>query len=336
VSAAPIPLPLPPEEHGGGFSAFLQRGGAWLRKRFIDPERPLAAIEVRRRAVGLVRLVREGRKLVLGAAASLELPEGTVELSMAQPNVLDPIRFRQVLHGVLERAGVPAGSQVTLVLPDPVARVALLPAAEVKGKRRSDTEELIRFRLRKAVPFDVRDAQVDHVRLGARAEDPVLVAAIARPVLRGYEEICESVGLHAGIVELSGLSLLAGTGAKLGSADRLLVNWDDGYVSFLLVRSERLVLVRTLTGDTAASMDQVAREVTNTSLYYRERLGGLGLKEVLVRSAVVPPAEAAALVGQALETEAKPLDAWTGLTGDYRPVAHALAGAAASVVRKAA
>jgi Tfp pilus assembly PilM family ATPase len=255
---------------------------------------------------------------------------------MTQPNVIDPVAFRHALRAVLERAGVLGGGQVTLVLPDPVARVALLPWAEVHGKRRSDTDELIRFRLRKAVPFDVREAQVDFVRLGVRSEDPVLVAAIYRPVLRSYEEACESLGLHAGIVELTGLTLL--TAVETGSAppDRLLVNWDDGYVSFFLVRGNRLALVRTLTGEAAATPVQVARELSSTSLYYRERLFGQGLGEVLVRSAALPAAEAAAVVSQALETEARPLDAWTGLAGDYGPVAHALAGAAASLVRRAA
>ena len=79
------------------------------------------------------------------------------------------------------------------MLPDPVARVALLPAAEVKGNR-AQVDELIRFRLRKAVPFDIREARVAFVAGGARSGDPLLVAAIYRPVLEGYEAACRAVG----------------------------------------------------------------------------------------------------------------------------------------------
>jgi hypothetical protein len=94
--------------------------------------------------------------------------------------------------------------------------------------------------------------------------------------------------------------------------------------------------VRTLAGDTAAAPEQVSRELTNTDIYYRERLGGAGFADVVVRSAYLPAGEAVALVGSALETVARPLDAWGGLSGDYGPVAHALAGAAAAAARRAA
>ena len=320
-----------------GLGSVLAGGQAWIRRLFVEPERPTVAVEVRRRAVGLVRLVREGRRYALGTAAALELPPGTVELSMTQPNVADPAALRNALRSVLQRAGFAGGGRVCLVLPDPVARIALVPAAEVKGKGRADVEEMIRFRLRKAVPFDVRDARVGFVRLGSRSEDPLLVAAVYRPVLLGYEEVCVSLGLQPGIVELSGLSVLAAaTAGGNGSGDRLVVNWDDGYVSLFLLRGEQLALVRTLTGETATSPEQVARELTNTDIYYRERLGGEGLAEVVVRSALLPAAEASALVGEALGVPARPLDAWGGLSGEYGPVAHALAGAAAAAARRAA
>jgi hypothetical protein len=314
----------------------LLGGQSLLRRLFVEPERPTVAVEVRRRAVGLVRVVREGRGYALGTAAALELPAGTVELSMTRPNLADPAAFRNVLRSVLQRAGFAGGGRICLVLPDPVARVALVPAAEVKGKRRADVDEMIRFRLRKAVPFDVREARVGFVRLGVRADDQVLVAAVYRPVLEGYEEACASLGLQPGIVELSGLSVLAASADGDPGGDRLVVNWDDGYVSLFLVRDGQLVLVRTLAGDTAAAPEQVSRELTNTDIYYRERLGGAGFADVVVRSAYLPAGEAVALVGSALETVARPLDAWGGLSGDYGPVAHALAGAAAAAARRAA
>jgi hypothetical protein len=284
--------------------------------------------------VGVVRVGRDGR---LGAAASLELPPGTLQLSMTQPNILDPVAFRQTLRSVLERAGVPGGGGVILVLPDPVARVALVPGAEARSRGRADTEELLRFRLRKAVPFDIREARVDFVRFGQRAEDALLVAAISRPVLEGYEQACAAVGLHPGIVELAGLSLLGAAFPGGAGGDRLLVNWDDGYVSFLLVREERLELARTLAGELAAAPDEVGRELANTDLYYRERLGGAGFAEIVVRTGALPPPHAARVLREALGVEPRVLDALAAAgRGEQAAVSQALAGAAASALRRAA
>jgi len=319
---------------GGKGSALVEtaaRGAAWLRRNLGDPERPLIAVEVRTRSVGVVRLAKEGGRTVLGAAAFLDLPEGCVKLSMTQPNILDADTFKSTLRAVLERAGVLDGGRVALILPDPVARVALVPAAEVKGNR-AQVDELVRFRLRKAVPFEVREARVATVAGGARSGDPLMVGAIYQPVLEGYESACRALGLHPGLVELSGLALLTAAFRSRPTADRLLVNWDDGYVSLILARGAWPILVRTLTSEAVSTPDDVAREAGNTVLYYRERLGGPGLAEVVVRSAALPAPEAVELLAKPLELVPEVVDPWAWLGGGMAAAgAHAIAGAAASL-----
>ena len=325
--------PAAPPETPGSLARVARGGERWLRRHLLDPARPLAAVEVRSRSIGVVRVAREGRRLGLGAAASLDLPEGVVRLSMTQANVADPAAFRETLRAALERAGALHVGRIALVLPDPVARLALLPASEVAAKRRRQTEELIRFRLRKALPFDVREARVAFAASGTRAADSVLVAAVYRPVLEGYEEACRAVGLQPGLVELSGLALLDAAFGSRPPADRLLINWDDGYVTLLLARGDWPILVRTLAGEAAASPDEVAREVGNTLLYYRERLGGAVLAQVMVRSALLSPDEALRLLEGPLEMKPEILEPWPGLrAGDGGRVGQSLAGAAASVL----
>jgi len=333
-SPSPSAGPAKASGTGAGLAQAAARGTAWLRRTLYDAEQPLIAVEVRTRSVGVVRLTRESGQRVLGAAAFLELPEGCVKLSMTQPNILDPETFKATLRAVLERAGVLAGGKVALVLPDPVARVALVPAAEVKGNR-AQMDELVRFRLRKAVPFEVREARVAMVAGGARSGDPLMVGAIYQPVLEGYESVCRSLGLHPGVVELSGLALLTAAFGPRPVADRLLVNWDEGYVSLILARGEWPILVRTLTSEAASSPDDVAREAGNTVLYYRERLGGPGLAEVVLRSAALPAPEAVALLTKPLDLVPEVVDPWAWL-GGVTPAAgaHAIAGAAASLARR--
>jgi Tfp pilus assembly PilM family ATPase len=333
LSTTPGSAPAPALESTGSFARVARRSQRWLRRHVLDPAHPIAAIEVRSRSIGVVRLAREGRRLSLGAAASLDLPEGAIRVSMTQPNVTDPAAFRDTLRSVLERAGALHVGRVALVLPDPVARLALLPGSEVAAKRRKQSEELIRFRLRKAVPFDVRDARLAFAGGGTRAADSVLVAAAYLPVIESYEEACRAVGLHAGLVELSGLALLNAAFGALPPADRLLINWDEDYVTLLLARGEWPVLVRTLAGEAAASPDEVAREVGNTILYYRERLGGTVLAQAVVRSALLPADEAIRRLEGPLGMKPEILEPWPALrAGEMSQVGQSLAGAAACLV----
>jgi hypothetical protein len=276
-----------------------------------------------------VRLGREGRRRTLAAAALLELPEGVLRLSMTEPNVIDLPAFRQALSSVLERAGALGASRVGLVLPDPVARVALISTAELTGKGRTPLDELLRFRLRKSLPFDVKDARLAWLLPASRTAENAVVVAIFKPVLESYEAVCRSLGLFPGLVELSGLALL---GAELGAhaaGDRLLVNWDDAYVTLALTRDGWPLLIRTLSGPQAGDPSEVAREAANTLLYHRERLGGVELAQVALRSAGLPPEAAASLLGGTLDKAPELIQPLAGLEASGLGPSQALAGAAA-------
>jgi hypothetical protein len=333
----PVPpaVPAAPANRrlGGGIVSAAGRGQGWLRRHLTEPQHPLTVVEVRARALGIVRVAREGRRLVLAAAAALELPEGALRLSMTESNLADPGAFREALKSALAKAGALAAGRIGLVLPDPVARMALLPASEMAAKSRAASEELIRFRLRKSVPFDIRDARIVFQSPGTRSEDPVLVAAVFKPVLDAYEAACRAAGVHAGLVELSGLTLLNAAFGGLPPADRLLVNWDDGYVTLLLARGEWPIVVRTLTGTPAAEPREVAREVAQTVLYYRERLAGAQLQQAVVRCTVLPPSEAAALLEPSLGFAPEVLDVWEPLrAAGLKDAGQSLAAAAACLV----
>lgn len=307
----------------------LRRAGRWLARTLVEPPLPLLAIEVRPRALAAVRLVREGGGLSLGAAATVELPAGAIEVSLARPNVVDPEAFRGALRAVLERVGALSGGDVSLVLPDPAVRLALVPSEGLRARRR-DAAETIRFRLHKALPFDVRAARL---AWAPPREEQALVAVAPDEVVRGYEEALESLGFRPGLVEAASLALLSA--AETGPGDRVLVNWDEGYVSFVLTRAGQPLLLRTLPGD--VGRDSVVRHATSTMQFHRDRLGGQALDGVVLRSAVVPGDEAAALLERALEAPVRLLRPWAALgITEEGASAQAVAGAAACVLRRAA
>jgi len=312
--------------------ASLRHGALWLRERLLEPEWPTVAVEVRPRGVSVVRLVGSGNRLGLGAAASLDLPEGALEVSLARANVVDGAAFRKALQGACERAGALSGGPVALVLPDPAVRVALLPASELKARRRAEVEQMIRFRLNKTVPFDVQQARV---AWAGPEGGQMLVAAVFRPVLEGYEAVLRDLGFDPGLVEPASLALVGTLERAETPGDRLLVNWDVGYVSLVLTRRGWPILIRTLVGDLGP--EAVLREAANTVLYYRERLGGQGLTGAALRSAFLPPEEAVTLLREPLGLEPEVVDPWALLGGGHRSaVAQAMAGALACLLRRAA
>ena len=320
-----------PRRSNGGLGAGLERARRWASRALLEPEYPLLAVEVRPRAVAAVRLAYEGRRLGLGAAAVVDVPEGTLDVSLTKPNVIDPDGFAATLRLALERAGALAGGPVSLVLPDPAVRLALVPAEGLRG-RRADAEETIRFRLHKALPFDVRSARLAWD--GTRG-DQALVVVVLEEVIRGYEEALESLGFQPGVVEVSSLALASVPETVPGEGDRLLVNWDDGYVSFLLRRGEAPLLARTLPGHIGA--DGVARQATSTLQFYRDRLSGGDLQDVVLRAAAGPVDEAVATLAPALGCEPRLLEPWAALGGvsaDTSAQAQAVAGAAASALRR--
>jgi hypothetical protein len=312
-------------------SAVLSRLGeraSGLRRMFLEPEPPLLAVEVRPRALAAARLVREGNGLRLAAAASLDLPEGVLDLSLVRPNVADAGALRRTLEALLERVGALGAGRAALVLPDATLRIALVPAKE-GGTRRAETDEFVRFRLHKALPFDVRESQVSWV--GPQGGQ-LLVAAIYKPVLQGYETALAEVGLEPGLVEPALLSLLGGVSAE---GDRLLVNWDEGYVSLVVSRSGWPVVVRTLAGGLGA--EAVAREVANTVLYYHEKLGGDGLAGAVLRSAHVPAEEAVVLLRDPIGFPPEIVDPGVRLGLDVESsAAQSLAGAVSCLAGRAA
>jgi len=314
----------------GAFARGLRRGGAWLGRVLVRPPLPLLAVEVRPQAVAAVRLAEAHGRLSLAAAACTELPAGVVEVSLTRPNVLEPASLQAALRATLERVGALSAGVVSLVLPDPAVRLVLVPGDGLRGRRR-DAEETVRFRLHKALPFDVRSARMSFRAAG----DQVLVAVAPEEVVAGYEAALEALGYRPGLVEAAAMALADALCASPVEGDRLLVNWETSYVSFVLLRGEVPLLVRTLPGE--SSPDAVARQAVGTLRFHRERLGGTAFGDVVVRSAAWPGEQAVAVLGRALGTQPRLLEPWAALgIGEQGEAAQAVAGAAASALRRAA
>ncbi|HKV05698.1 MAG TPA: hypothetical protein VJO53_11400 [Candidatus Acidoferrales bacterium] len=191
-------------------TGFVRRIDRWLHAM----PHPSVAVEI---AAGHVAAARANGRGHLDDVAAQSLPGGAVMPSAVEVNVTQPETVRSALRHVLNR--VPdRGAPVALLIPDPVVRVFILPF-DTLPRRSSEALPLLRWRLKKSVPFDVEETVVSWTRQAGRDGNLEVVAAVARrQIVREYEEIVEFLGAHAGVVvssTLAALSLLEGRAATL-------------------------------------------------------------------------------------------------------------------------
>jgi len=189
------------------------------------------------------------------------LTERALLPSPAAPNVLKPQLYREALAR-FSPPGALKGTATAVVIPDYAVRMAILDFEEFPTNE-EERLALIRFRLRKTVPFHIEEAQLSY---GIQVEDPkrveVLAVSIARPILDEYEAIFKDAGYRVGLLTPSCLATLR----LCTSADKsltLLAKAAGSNLSVLLLQQDRVRLVRCLdlTGSDGEAVKREERTV---------------------------------------------------------------------------
>ncbi len=105
---------------------------------------------------------------------------------------------------------------VTVVVPDAAVRVLLLDFDQLPWKA-AEALPVVRFRLKKLLPFEADDAMVSYQVMSSE-KDLVQVLAVAMPneVLEEYEGVVTAAGYLPGAVLPSTLAALAGLDETAG------------------------------------------------------------------------------------------------------------------------
>ncbi len=256
---------------------------AAARGSFLGASPPSVAVECAADRIAVVSIERGGTPVV-GAYAVEPLPAGAIVPSLNAKNVVDPNAAGDALRRAVERSGI-RGGRVALVVPDAVARVSLLPFESVP-ERAAELEQLIRWQVRKAVPFPIDAAQLTWQR-GAGNE--FIVSVARRDIVEEYEALCGRAGLYPGIVDIAALNLV---NAVLASGtppdgDWMLVHATAGDASIAVVRGTDLIFFR---NKTTAPDEPIEDLVHQTAMYHEDRLGGGRFARVLVAGLSAAPA----------------------------------------------
>jgi type IV pilus assembly protein PilM len=182
----------------------------------------------------------------LEKVSKVAIAEGAVVPGLKPGNIVDRVAVTAAIRSALEQIGERANARdanLTLVIPDSAVRVLLLDF-EALPSRESEALPLVRFRLKKLLPFDSDEAMVTYqIMSTSKGVVRVLAVAIPRDVLSEYETAAREAGFEPGCVLPSTLACLA---AVDDASPALLVNANSIGVTAAIVRGGVLLLHRSV------------------------------------------------------------------------------------------
>jgi type IV pilus assembly protein PilM len=176
-------------------------------------------------------------------------------------SVFDTVR--ETLGSVSSRS-----RDVIAVLPDAAVRVMLLDF-ETLPANRTEAESVVRFRLKKSLPFDLDKAKISYDAQPATSGLRVVAAVALSSVIEDYESVFRDAGYSPGIVLPS---MLAALGAANADRPTLVVKVDARTISIAILDKNQLLLFRTLENPRGVSItgEQLAEEVYPSVVFFQD------------------------------------------------------------------
>jgi type IV pilus assembly protein PilM len=199
------------------------------------------------------------RATALEVFTSREISDSAVAPSLGANNIQDAAAIRHAISSALGALGG-RSRDVIGILPDAAVRV-LLVDFEALPTKPDERDSVIRFRLKKSLPFDVEQAALSCDIRRAGTGFQVVAAVCPRQVVDEYESAFRDAGYAPGVLLPSSLAALG-----LVDADQptLVVKVDSTNVTIAAAVNQELRLMRTL--DNPHGEDVSAAELAETVL----------------------------------------------------------------------
>jgi type IV pilus assembly protein PilM len=227
--------------------------------------KPKLACEVAADRVLAGRVIDDGTGLEMCAAR--ELAPGSVVPDLVEGNLRqrDAVRdgIQSALGGISGRT-----HDVIAVVPDAAVRVMLVEFDTLPSDR-DEALGVVRFRLKKSLPFDVDKAKVSYHAQKVGDEIKVVAAVALANVMDEYEAVFREAGFNPGVVVPSTLAAL---GAAQGKRPTLVVKVDAHTTSIAILNDDQLRLFRTLENARGVTIsgEQLAEEVYPSVVFFQD------------------------------------------------------------------
>ncbi len=230
--------------------------------------RPRVACEIAADRVVAAR-AHEG-SLLMDLHSSRRLSEGALLPGLAPGNVVRRDEIRLAVSDVLAAVGG-RGHDLVVVIPDAAVRVMLLDFESLPDDP-AEAAGIVRFRLRKSLPFDIDQSALSYQARRSDGNIRVVAAVAPRTVIQEYEALFTELGYAPGVVLPS---MLATLGVVSGERPTMVVKIDRGTITVAIVDGAELRLFRTLENPGGARLNgpQVASEIYPSVVFFEDTFG---------------------------------------------------------------
>ena len=256
------------------------------------PSGPTLACEITPERVIAARKTDDGA--ALDSYTARAIPAGVVMPRLGEANVTNSDALKQAISEVLTTVGART-RDVVAILPDASVRIALLDFDSLPEKK-ADADGVVRFRLKKALPFDIEQSAVSYDVFRTDGKIQVVAAVVLTSVLNEYERIFQELGFAPGVVVPSAL-------AALGNVEEgepvMVIKSDATTTTVAIVGNGQLLLFRTLENPSSGppKAEQLAEDVHSSMVFFEDTYN-MRVSRILVAGSLE-----AENVGPALESQ---------------------------------
>jgi type IV pilus assembly protein PilM len=202
--------------------------------------------------------------------ATRTLPDGALAPGLSSGNLSTATSVRDAVTDVLASVGG-RGHDLIAILPDAAVRVVLLDF-ESLPENRQDADSVVRFRLKKSLPFDVESAALSYDARRVNGAVKAVAAVTPRAVLDEYEAVIRDAGYVPGMVLPS---MLAALGSVTAAEPTLILKVDKNTTSVAIVQNDDLLLYRTLENTRGAyTAGDLAEDIYPSLIFFQDTYGG--------------------------------------------------------------
>lgn len=230
-----------------------------------NPAKPKLACEIAADRILVGRLAEDGR--TLEACTARELAPGCVVPDLVESNLRQPDAVIAAMQSALSSIAA-RSHDVIAILPDAAVRVALVEFDTLPTDA-EEAEGVVRFRLKKSLPFDVDKTRISYHAQKSKEGIRVVAAVALASVVEDYEAAFREAGFSPGVVLPS---MLAALGAAEAQKPTLVVKVDARTTSIAILNADQLQLFRTLENTRGVTItgEQLAEEVYPSVVFFQD------------------------------------------------------------------
>jgi type IV pilus assembly protein PilM len=191
-----------------------------------------------------------------GQAGFLPFEPGTLVASPVEDNVLRPDAVASMIARFAPPHGAKKRRPAAVILPDYAARVTVLDFDSFPSSPEEQLS-LIRFRVKKTIPFDIEAAAVSYFVQPASANKriEVLAVTVAMEVMARYEALFRGAGFHPGVVTTSTIAAL---NLYRGDGVAIVAKLSGNVVTVAVIAGNTVKLFRCVTLDEPSETEILA------------------------------------------------------------------------------